>query len=317
MRRLIECVPNFSEGRDPSRIRAIVGAMSGVAGSWVLDCHSDPDHNRTVVTLAGQPEGVEKAILEGVRKATELIDLRNHSGVHPRLGATDVIPFVPIESATMEECVAIAHRVGREIWQRFQIPVYFYGAASISPERSALEAVRKGQFEKLRKEIGQSADRAPDVGEAQVHPSAGAIAVSARKPLVAFNVNLNTSDVCKADKIARAIRRFRDTVLPGVKAMGVLLESRRQAQVSMNITDFEVTPLRRVFEVVSEEAARHGCAAAGSEIVGLVPRKALDQMDLALLHVERFSPSMILENQLAKVLAGEGLERISTMECGL
>jgi glutamate formiminotransferase len=298
MKRLIECVPNFSEGRDLAKVDALVTVMSGVPEAWVLDRTSDPDHNRSVITLAGEPEAVAEAAIRGVGKAAELIDMTHQTGVHPRIGATDVLPFVPLEGFSMEDCVALARRVGREIWERYRIPVYFYEGAATRPERVNLENVRKGQFEGLLKEALRDPDRSPDIGEPRLHPTAGATAVGARKLLIAYNIHLNTYDVTTARKIAKAIR-FSSGGLRHVKAIGVELKARGLAQVSINLTDFELTPLHRVFEMVKREAERHGCAVTGSEIVGLIPRKAIELSAEYYLQLENFSPDRILENRLA------------------
>jgi glutamate formiminotransferase len=298
MNRLIECVPNFSEGRDLAKVDAIVAAMSGVPGAWVLDRTSDADHNRSVITLAGEPEAVAEAAIRGVGKTAELIDLTKQSGAHPRIGATDVLPFIPLEGVTMEECVALARRAAREIWERFQIPVYFYEVAATRPERVNLEDVRRGQFEGLREDALRDPDRSPDIGEPRLHPTAGATAVGVRKLLIAYNVHLNTSDVTIAKSIAKAIR-FSSGGLRHVKAIGVNLRSRGIAQVSINLTDFEQTPLHRVFEMVKREAERHGCRVIGSEIIGLLPQKAIDLSAEYYLQLENFSPARILENRLA------------------
>ncbi|PYU26372.1 MAG: glutamate formimidoyltransferase [Acidobacteria bacterium] len=298
MRRLIECVPNFSEGRDHKRIEALVAALSGIKGASVLDLHSDPDHNRSVVTLAGEPEPVTEAALRGVGRAVELIDLRRQRGEHPRIGAIDVLPFVPVEGLTMENCVALARQAGEQIWARHNIPVYFYEEAALRPERKRLESVRSGEFEYLRDEVLRNHDRIPDIGGPALHSSAGAVAVGARKFLIAYNINLNTPDVSVAMKIARSVRTSSGG-LPHVKAIGVQLKERGLAQVSMNLTDFEQTSLRRVFDAVRLEAERNGCSIHGSEIVGLVPRKALGPDDAAYLQLENFSPaSKILETRL-------------------
>jgi len=295
---LVECVPNFSEGRDRRRIEALATAMTTVKGAWLLDLHSDADHNRSVVTLAGDPEAVAEAALLGVAKAAELIDLRHHSGEHPRIGAIDVLPFVPIEGVTMEDCVGLARHAGAEIWARHQIPVYFYEEAALRPERKGLESVRSGEFEYLRDEVFRNSDLAPDVGGPPLHPSAGAVAVGARKFLIAYNINLDTPDVAIAKKIARLIRASNGG-LPHVKAIGVALRERNLAQVSTNLTDFEQTPISRVFEAVRLEAARQGCGIHSSEIVGLVPRKALDLNEAAHLQLENFAPAnKILEDCL-------------------
>jgi glutamate formiminotransferase len=311
MNRLIECVPNFSEGRDHKKIEALASAMSGSKDAWVLDVHSDADHNRSVITLAGEPESVFEAALRGVGKAMELIDLRHHRGEHPRIGATDVLPFVPIEGLTMENCVAFARRAGEEIWSRYKIPVYFYEEAALRPERKRLESVRSGEFEYLRDEVLRNADRTPDIGGPGVHPSAGVVAIAARNLLIAYNVNLDTPDVSVAKKIARAIRASNGG-LPHVKAIGVKLKDRNLAQVSMNLTDFEQTSIRRVFEAVRLEAKRHGCSIHSSEIVGLVPRKALDPKDGRDLQLEGFSPEKkILETRLESTINEHAADRIS------
>src|SRR6202795_4296634 len=303
MKRLIECVPNFSEGRDASKVDAIVAAMSAVPGVYVLDREMDADHNRCVVTLAGAPEAVGEAALLGVGKAAELIDLTTHSGAHPRIGAADVIPFIPIDGVSIEDCVALARRVGEEIWKRYRIPVYFYEAAANRPERTNLENIRRGQFEGLREEMKRDHNRLPDVGEPKLHPTAGATVVGARKFLIAYNVNLNTSDVGVANKIAKAIR-FSSGGLRHVKSMGVELKARNLAQVSINLTDFEQTPMHRVYEMVKREAERYGAIPVGSEIVGLVPKKALERAADFFLQLEDFSPSQVLENRLQSALSG-------------
>ncbi|MGB6544612.1 MAG: glutamate formimidoyltransferase [Candidatus Acidiferrales bacterium] len=304
MERLIECVPNFSEGRDAAKLDALAATMSAVPGVWVLDRHSDADHNRSVITIAGRPEAVAEAALRGVGQAAQLLDLTQHSGAHPRLGATDVLPFVPLEGCTMADCVAIAHRVGRDIWRRYRIPVYFYGAAALRPERVHLENIRRGQFEGLSgAELEHDPERAPDVGEAKLHRTAGAVAVGARKFLIAFNINLDTADLSVARQIARAVRASSGG-LPHVKAIGVDLKSRGLAQVSMNLTDFEQTPLDRVFRAVEIEAARLGCGIVESEIVGLAPQQAIETIGGFDLHLRSFTGAQILENRLAEAMAG-------------
>jgi glutamate formiminotransferase / formiminotetrahydrofolate cyclodeaminase len=301
MKRLIECVPNFSEGRDPAKVDAIVSAMSAVVGVYVLDREMDADHHRCVVTLAGEPEAVAEAALRGVGKAMELIDLTVHTGAHPRVGAADVIPFIPIHGVTIEDCVALARRVGKEIWARYRIPVFFYEAAATRPDRTNLENVRRGQFEGLRDELKRNHDRQPDIGEPKLHPTAGVTVVGARKFLIAYNVNLNTSDVGIANKIAKAIR-FSSGGLRYVKSMGVELKARNLAQVSINLTDFEQTPMHRVYEMVKREAARYGAIPVGSEIVGLIPKKAIEMAADYFLQVENFSPEQIFENKLESAL---------------
>lgn len=312
MNRLIECVPNFSEGRDSSKIDAIVAVMSGVPDAWVLDRSSDPDHNRTVVTLAGEPEAVAEAAIRGVGKAADLIDLTKQTGAHPRIGATDVLPFIPLEGVSIEECVALARRTAREIWERFRIPVYFYEAAAIRPERVNLEDVRKGEFEGLREDALRAPDRSPDVGEPRLHPTAGATAVGVRKLLIAYNIHLNTNDTAIAKSIAKSIR-FSSGGLRHVKAIGVSLRSRGIAQVSINLTDFEQTPLHRVFEMVKREAERHGCKVVGSEIIGLIPRKAIELSAEYYLQLENFSPARILENRLTAAAAAPAQRALDTL----
>jgi glutamate formiminotransferase/formiminotetrahydrofolate cyclodeaminase len=307
MKRLIECVPNFSEGRDPAKVDSIVQAMSSVPGVYVLDREMDADHNRCVITLAGEPEAVAEAAIRGTGRAMELIDMNQHTGAHPRVGATDVIPFVPIEGVTIEDCVALARRVGNEIWKRHRIPIFFYEAAATRPDRVNLENVRRGQFEGLREEMKKNHDRQPDVGEPKLHPTAGVTVVGARKFLIAYNVNLNTSDLSIANKIAKAIR-FSSGGLRYVKSMGVELKARNLAQVSINLTDFESTPMHRVYEMVKREAARYGVMPVGSEIVGLVPKKAIEMAADFFLQLENFSPSQVFENKLSTVLTGAPAE---------
>jgi len=303
MRRLIECVPNFSEGRDAAKVDAIVAAMSSVPGVYVLDREMDADHNRSVVTLAGEPDAVAEAALLGTGKAIELIDLTKHTGAHPRVGATDVLPFIPIDGVTIEDCVVLARRVGNEIWKRYRIPVFFYEAAATRPDRVNLENIRRGQFEGLREELRKNLERQPDVGEPKVHPTAGVTVVGARKFLIAYNVNLNTSDVGIANKIAKAIR-FSSGGLRYVKSMGVELKARNLAQVSINLTDFEQTPMHRVYAMVKREAERYGVIPVGSEIVGLVPKKAIEMAADFFLQLESFSPAQVFENRLADALSG-------------
>jgi glutamate formiminotransferase len=275
MRQLVECVPNFSEGRDAATMDAIVQAIVSVPEVVLLDRESDADHNRSVLTFAGPPAAVAEAAFRAVEKAASLIDLTRHQGVHPRIGATDVLPFIPIEGVTLEDCVKLAERVGGEIWNKLRIPVYFYEAAARRPERVNLENIRRGQFESLIEEMGTVSGRHPDVGDPVCHPTAGAIVVGARKFLIAYNINLGTADAGIARKIAKTIR-FSSGGFRYVKSMGIALASRNLAQVSMNLTDFEQTPVHVVFEAVCREAERHGVSVVSSEIVGLIPRKALE-----------------------------------------
>ncbi|HVP55453.1 MAG TPA: glutamate formimidoyltransferase [Candidatus Eisenbacteria bacterium] len=298
---LVECVPNFSEGRDKAKVDAILEAMK-MDGVYLLDREMDADHNRCVITLVGDPVNVAEAAVRGVGKAAELIDLTQHTGAHPRLGAADVVPFIPIDGLTLEDCVAIARRVGEEIWKRHKVPVYLYEAAAQRPERQNLENVRRGQFEGIREEVKTNPDRRPDFGEAALHPTAGATIVGARKFLVAYNVYLNTPDVEIAKRVAKAIR-FSNGGLRYVKGMGVPV--RGLAQVSMNLTDTDQTPIARVFEYVKREAARYGVMPLSSEIVGLIPKKALEDAAEWFLQIENFDSSLILENRLAGVMSGK------------
>lgn len=301
MSTLVECVPNFSEGRDKAKVDAIVAAMK-MDGVYLLDREMDADHNRCVITLVGEREPIQEAAIRGVGKAAELIDLTAHQGAHPRMGAADVVPFIPIEGVSLEDCVAMARRVGAELWKRHQIPVYLYEAAATAPERRDLENIRRGQFEGIRAEIATHPARKPDFGDPRVHPTAGVTAVGARKFLIAYNVFLNTPDVRIAKEIAKAIR-FSSGGLRFVKGAGFLV--RGLAQVSMNLTDFEQTPIHRVFEMVKREAARYGVSAVSSEIVGLIPKKALEAAAEWFLQVENFDSSLILENRMAAVMGGK------------
>ena len=298
---LVECVPNFSEGRDKAKVDAIIEAMK-IPGVYLLDREMDSDHNRCVITLVGGREAIQEAAIRGVGKAAELIDLTRHQGAHPRMGAADVIPFIPIEGVTIEDCVAMARHVGAEIAKRFQIPVYLYEAAAATPERQNLENIRRGQFEGIRADIATNPARKPDFGEPRVHPTAGATVVGARKALVAYNVFLNTPDVDIAKKIAKAVR-FSSGGLRYVKGAGFLV--RGMAQVSMNLTDFEQTPVHRAFEFVKREAQRYGVIPVSSEIVGLIPKRALEQVAEWFLQVENFDSSLILENRLTAVMTGK------------
>ena len=301
MSTLVECVPNFSEGRDKAKVDAIIDAMK-IPGVYLLDREMDSDHNRCVITLVGEREAIQEAAIRGVGKASELIDLNTHTGAHPRMGAADVVPFIPIDGVTIEDCVAMANHVGEEIWKRYQIPVYLYEAAARIPERQGLENIRRGQFEGIRAEITANPSRRPDIGEPRVHPTAGATVVGARKFLIAYNVFLNTTNVDIAKKIAKAVR-FSSGGMRFVKGAGFLV--RGLAQVSMNLTDFEQTPVHRVFELVKREAARYGVIPISSEIVGLIPKKALEDAAEWFLQVENFDSSLILENRLAAVMSGK------------
>lgn len=301
MSTLVECVPNFSEGRDKAKVDAIVDAMK-MPGVYLLDREMDSDHNRCVITLVGEREAIQEAAICGVGKAAELIDLTTHTGAHPRMGASDVVPFIPIDGVTIEDCVTMANHVGEEIWKRYKIPVYLYESAARIPERQGLENIRRGQFEGIRAEIATNPARRPDIGDPIIHPTAGATVVGARKFLIAYNVFLNTPDVDIAKKIAKAVR-FSSGGLRFVKGAGFLV--RGLAQVSMNLTDFEQTPVHRVYELVKREAVRYGVMPISSEIVGLIPKKALEQAAEWFLQVENFDSSLILENRLAAVMGGK------------
>jgi glutamate formiminotransferase len=303
MNRIVECVPNFSEGRRSEIIDAIVQSITSAGNIYLLGREMDADHNRAVITIAAAPEAIGEAVIRGVETAIKHIDLTQQRGEHPRIGAADVIPFVPIRGVSLADCVEIAKKTGAEIAQRLKIPIYLYEAAATRPDRANLENVRRGQFEGLRDEIVTNPDRKPDFGEARIHPTAGATAVGARKPLVAYNINLNTPEVGIAKQIAKRIR-FSSGGFRNVKAMGVLLKDRNQAQVSMNLTDFEQTSMEIVFETVRREAERYGVTVGSSEIVGLVPQKALQKTAEFYLRVENFKPEMILENRLEQVMSG-------------
>lgn len=301
MQTLIECVPNFSEGRDPAVVEAIVRAVLAGPDVYLLDREMDADHNRSVITFVGTRESVGRAALRGIGEAAELIDLNHHQGAHPRLGATDVVPFIPLAGVSLQDCVAVAEWVAEETWRRFRIPTYLYEAAARKPERVNLENIRRGQFEGLREEIRSNPSRFPDFGDAVLHPTAGATVVGARKFLIAYNIDLNTPDVAVAKAIAKKIRTSSGG-FPCVKAMGVELKARNMAQVSMNLTDFETTSLATVFEAVSREAVTLGVQVASSEIVGLVPRQALEGAAMQYLRVENFRPDLIVEHRLEQVL---------------
>jgi glutamate formiminotransferase len=294
--RLIESVPNISEGRRPEVVEAAVAALRATPGLRLLDVQSDRDHNRSVLTVAGDEEALRQGILSLFDVAVERIDLRSHQGEHPRLGAVDVVPFIPIEGATMADCVALARRVAEEAAERHRLPVFLYEEAATAPHRRNLEDIRRGQFEGLAEKLRDEAWR-PDFGPAMPHPSAGAVVVGARMPLVAYNINLGTADLEVARRIAKAIRHSSGGYRH-VKAMGVMLEQRKLAQVSINMTDFTRTPLHRVFETVRSEAERQGVTVVGSEIVGLVPSDALLDAAVHYLRLEGFSPSQVLERKM-------------------
>lgn len=313
MERLVECVPNFSEGRRAEVVEQLAQAIEAVEGAVVLDMHMDSDHNRSVITFVADAAVVVEAALRAVRLAAQLIDLRQHRGEHPRVGATDVLPFIPVRGVEMKDCAALAHAAGQRIWQELGIPVYFYERAALRPERTNLEDVRRKGFEELRAQIEDPLmNRSPDIGEARVHESAGAVVVGARPFLIAYNVNLQTHDLSIARKIARAVRG-RDGGLRYLKALGFELSSRSIVQVSMNLVDYEKTAMHQAFEAVRREARRYGVNVAGSEIVGLVPQAALDASAEYFLQIENFAPGLVLENRIEAAFMGKG-ERASVKD---
>jgi glutamate formiminotransferase len=296
---VVECVPNFSEGCDARKVEAIVASMC-VEGVHLLDWSMDADHNRSVVTLAGEPAAIVEAAIRGAGKAVDLIDLTRQHGVHPRIGAADVIPFVPISGIKLEHCVLLARQAGLEIWRRFGVPVFFYEAAAARPDRANLEDLRKGQFEGLQEAVRKEAARRPDLGGPGLHPTAGACAVGARKFLVAYNIYFGSNDVAAARSIAREIRAASGG-LKGVKAMGVLAHGR--AQLSMNITDFEATPISQVYRTVSNLAARYKVDLAEGEVIGLIPEAACERQSEWMRHLNGFDPlTKILEHRLGSPL---------------
>ena len=309
MQKLVECIPNFSEGRREDVIQAIMDAITSVEGVVLLDHHSDPDHNRTVVTFVGAPSAVEEAAFQGIAKAAELLDLNHHTGEHPRIGAADVVPFVPIRGVSMAECVEMARRLGKRVGDELGIPVYLYEKAATRPERENLENIRRGQYEALKEEIGKNPDRDPDFGPKRLGP-AGATVIGARDPLIAYNVYLTTDDVAIANKIARAVRHSSGG-LRYVKALGMLVEGR--AQVSMNLTNYRKTPIARVVELIRREAARYGVAVHHSELVGLAPEEALTDAARWYLQLDQFDPDeQILERRLYAALAEQPLPQEQT-----
>jgi glutamate formiminotransferase len=289
--KMLECVPNFSEGRDRAVVRAITEAISQTPGILLLGWESDSDHNRSVMTFAGSPDVVVEAAVRGAGKAAELIDLSTHQGVHPRVGAADVIPFVPLEGSSMDDAIAAAHRAGEEIWRRHGVPVYFYERSARTPERKRLERVRRKEFD----------GAPPDIGNLAAHPKAGASMVGARGLLVAYNVQLATGDAATAQTIAKRIRASSGG-FPHVKAMGIYLASRDCAQVSMNLTNFAETPLNSVYDTIAALAQELGTEAVAGEIIGFIPRAAYEMAPEFFRHAENFSESRILETRIAELL---------------
>lgn len=299
---LVECVPNVSEGRDLARVDSIAAVVNATPGVLLLHRTSDPDHNRSVLTFAGPADAVSEAALRIAAKAAELIDLNHQSGVHPRLGALDVLPFVPLGDTTLQHCVELAHETGARIWNELHIPVYFYEAAALRPERVKLEKVRSGQFAAMKRTALWRDEKMPDIGGPGLHPTAGAVIVGARKILIAYNINLETDDINIAQTIAKRIREssggFR-----GIKALGLTLASQGIVQVSMNITDFEATPIHVVFLEVQRLAAECGVAIRNSELIGLLPRQALEMTTAAFLKLDDFDGQRVVETRLETVLA--------------
>lgn len=294
---MLESVPNFSEGRRPDIVEQIVSAASSVAGARVLDLHSDADHNRTVLTLVGERASLQESVFRAIARATELIDLRKHQGEHPRLGATDVVPFIPLGNTTMQEAVAAARSVGERVAEELNIPVYFYEEAASAPTRKNLENVRRKGFEELRASIATDEDRIPDLGKREVHPSAGALIVGARGPLIAYNIYLNTTDLRVARAIAKTVRHSSGG-LRYVKALGLDIPARGQVQISMNLTNYRKTAMSTVFNLVRDEAAARGLAVTDTEVVGLIPFEALVEAARHYLRLHDFDPEQILEMRL-------------------
>ncbi len=299
--RIVECVPNFSEGRRQEVIDEIVRAIKSVPQVWILDVESDADHNRSVITCVGEPEAALEAMFRAIAKAAELIDLNKHRGEHPRIGATDVVPFVPLRGVTMEDCVELARRLGERVGRELRIPVYLYEAAATRPDRENLANIRKGEYENLKEAIKTDPDRIPDFGPRELGP-AGATVIGAREFLIAFNVYLNTDDVKIAKRIARAVRHSSGG-LRYVKALGMLVGG--QAQVSMNLTNFKKTPIFRVVELIRREAARYGCTITHTELVGLTPLKAMLDVAKWYLQLDGFDEGQVLERRLEQVISQE------------
>jgi len=296
MRQIVQCVPNISEGRRLDVVEEIVDQVRQTEGVQLLDYSSDYDHNRSVITYVGSLTAVAEASFRLTQTAIGLINMEEHQGAHPRIGAVDVIPFIPIENVTMEECVQGARELGKRIFAELAVPVYLYGEAAATPSRRNLSRIRRGQYEGLKKAV-QDKGPQPDFGPPQLHPTAGAVVVGARMPLIAFNVNLGTDNREVADQIARAVRESSGG-FKHVKAMGVTLEERGEVQVSMNLENYKLTPIYRVLEMVRREAARYGVAVVGTELVGLVPQQALIDAAEWYLQLESFSPEQVLENRL-------------------
>jgi len=311
--RIVECVPNFSEGRNQTTVRALVNAVESVPGVWLLDQTMDRDHHRSVLSFAGEPDAVAEAAFRAIRMATDLIDLRKHKGVHPRVGATDVVPFVPVHGTTMQDCIHLAKRLGQRVGTELEIPVFLYEQAATHRDHAPLESVRRGGLQGLAFRMASDPDWTPDFGPPHLHTTAGAMVIGARPPLIAFNVNLRSTDLALARSIAKDIRQSNGG-LPHLKAIGVELASRRLVQVAMNLTDYIVTPLHVVFEAVRTRAAEQGVAVAGSEVIGLVPQAALVQAAAHSLVLEQFDSTQVLETRLESRLLRESARHAPSRE---
>ena len=296
MNKIMECVPNFSEGRDKQKIEQIVECFRAKENVKLLDYSSDEDHNRSVVTVVGEPEALKAAVIEAIGKAVELIDMTQHKGQHPRMGAVDVVPFIPIKNVTAEDAIALSKEVAKEVGERFNLPVFLYEKSASAPHRENLAKIRKGEFEGMAEKM-KDAEWKPDFGPATQHPTAGTVAIGARMPLVAYNVNLNTTDLSIADAIAKKVR-FLGGGLRFCKGMGVELKERGIVQVSMNLTDYTKTAVYRAHEMVRMEAQRYGVSVVGSEVIGLVPMQALIDCAEYYLGIENFKPEQVLESQI-------------------
>jgi glutamate formiminotransferase/formiminotetrahydrofolate cyclodeaminase len=311
--RIVECVPNFSEGRNQTTVRALVNAVESVPGVWLLDHTMDRDHHRSVLSFAGEPDAVVEAAFRTIRVATDLIDLRKHKGVHPRVGATDVVPFVPLRGTTMQDCIHLAKRLGQWVGTELEIPVFLYEQAALHRDHAPLESVRRGGLQGLAFRMASDPDWTPDFGPFRLHKTAGALVIGARPPLIAFNVNLRSTDLSLARSIAKDIRQSNGG-LPHLKAIGVELASRQMVQVAMNLTDYIITPLHVAFEAVRTLAATHGVEVAGSEVIGLVPQAALVQAAGHSLALEQFDSTQVLEMRLESRLLGEPVRPASSRE---
>ena len=313
MERIVECVPNFSEGRNQTTVRTLVNAVESVPGVWLLDHTMDRDHHRSVLSFAGEPDAVVEAAFRTIRVATDLIDLRKHKGVHPRVGATDVVPFVPLRGTTMQDCIHLAKRLGQWVGTELEIPVFLYEQAALHRDHASLESVRRGGLQGLAFRMASDPDWTPDFGPFRLHKTAGALVIGARPPLIAFNVNLRSTDLSLARSIAKDIRQSNGG-LPHLKAIGVELASRQMVQVAMNLTDYIITPLHVAFEAVRARAAKHGVEVAGSEVIGLVPQAALVQAAGQTLALEQFDSAQVLEMRLETRLLGEPVRSSSSCE---